>query len=186
MRKSGALLAIALGAVFVASAPAAPRPPAKSSASRSEASPPGDTQSVTHGSVTVEGHRIDYTATAGTLILKDALGKPTGSMFYVAYVKDGIKDEGRRPVTFFYNGGPGAASLWLHMGAFGPWRVATNDHTHTPAAPYRTVSNEYSLLDVTDEVFIDAIGTGYSRIVGKDEGGVGKPKDFYGDRKSVV
>jgi carboxypeptidase C (cathepsin A) len=66
------------------------------------------------------------------------------------------------------------------MGAFGPWRVVTSDHTHTPPAPYGLVNNDYSLLDVTDEVFIDAVGTGYSRIIGKDEGGVGIPKDFYG------
>jgi carboxypeptidase C (cathepsin A) len=180
MKKRAALLAIALSAIFTAGSSAAPGRPVKGAAAPGESAPPGETRSVTHGSVTVEGHRIDYTATAGTLILRNAHGKPTGGMFYVAYAKDGVKDEGTRPVTFFYNGGPGAASLWLHMGAFGPRRVVTNDHTHTPAAPYETVSNEYSLLDVTDEVFIDAMGTGYSRIIGKDEGGVGEPKDFYG------
>ena len=180
MKKRAALLAIALSAIFTAGSSAAPGRPVKGAAAPRESAPPGETRSVTHGSVTVEGHRIDYTATAGTLILRNADGKPTGGMFYVAYAKDGVKDEGTRPVTFFYNGGPGAASLWLHMGAFGPRRVVTNDHTHTPAAPYETVSNEYSLLDVTDEVFIDAMGTGYSRIIGKDEGGVGEPKDFYG------
>lgn len=137
-------------------------------------------ESVTQGSVTIEGHKIDYVATAGTIILKNVRGKPTGSMFYVGYVKSGVKDKGGRPVTFFYNGGPGSSSVWLHMGAFGPWRVVTNDHAHTPAAPYTTVSNEYSLLDVTDEVFIDAMGTGYSRIIGKDQGGVGQAKDFDG------
>ncbi|MGH8402203.1 MAG: S10 family peptidase, partial [Gammaproteobacteria bacterium] len=97
-----------------------------------------------------------------------------------AYTKRGVKDENKRPVTFFYNGGPGSSTVWLHMGAFGPHRVQTSDHTHTPAAPYALVNNDYSLLDVTDEVFIDAMGTGYSRIIGKDEGGVGEPKDFYG------
>jgi carboxypeptidase C (cathepsin A) len=130
--------------------------------------------------VTVEGRRIDYTATAGTLILRDRRGRPTGSMFYVGYVKSGIRDESRRPLTFFYNGGPGSSSVWLHMGAFGPRRVVTSDHAHTPPAPYGEVSNEYSLLDVTDEVFIDAMGTGYSRIIGKEDGGVGTRKDFYG------
>src|SRR6185312_14312463 len=180
MKKRAELLAIVLSAIFTVASLAAPRSPARSATASGQPSPPADTASVTHGSVTVEGHTIDYTATAGTLVLKDAQGEPTGSMFYVAYAKEGLKDESRRPVTFFYNGGPGAASLWLHMGAFGPWRVVTNDHTHTPAAPYKTVSNEYSLLDVTDEVFVDAMGTGYSRIIGKDQGGVGKPKDFYG------
>jgi carboxypeptidase C (cathepsin A) len=136
--------------------------------------------------VTVEGRRIDYTATAGTLILKNGRGQPTGSMFYIAYVKSGVKDESRRPVTFFYNGGPGSSSVWLHMGAFGPWHVVTSDHTHTPAAPYETVNNDYSLLDATDEVFIDAMGTGYSRIIGTDEGGVGQPKDFDGIDEDVA
>ncbi|MGH8290743.1 MAG: S10 family peptidase [Steroidobacteraceae bacterium] len=128
----------------------------------------------------VESHRIDYTATAGTVILRNDRGKPTGGMFYVAYVRSGVRDESSRPVTFLYNGGPGSSSVWLHMGAFGPKRVVTADHTHTAAAPYQVVDNEYSLLDVTDEVFIDAMGTGYSRIIGKDEGGVGQRKDFYG------
>jgi len=141
--------------------------------------PPKAQKSVTQGSVTVEGHRIDYTATAGTIILKNQDGKPTGSMFYVAYVKRGI-NPANRPVTFFYNGGPGSSTIWLHMGAFGPQRIVTADHTHTSAAPYQLVNNDYSLLDVTDEVFIDAMSTGYSRIIGKDQGGAGDKQDFYG------
>jgi len=180
MKNSAGSLAIALLAFCGVSSLAAAKPPARSPEISGPAATPKAVQSVTQGSVTVEGHKIDYTATAGTIILSDARGKPTGSMFYVAYVKSGVKDEGHRPVTFFYNGGPGSSSVWLHMGAFGPVRVVTSDHTHTPGAPYKTVSNEYSLLDVTDEVFIDAMGTGYSRIIGKDEGGIGQPKDFYG------
>ncbi|MGH8279922.1 MAG: S10 family peptidase [Gammaproteobacteria bacterium] len=101
-------------------------------------------------------------------------------MFYVAYVKRGVANESQRPVTFIYNGGPGSSSIWLHMAAFGPERVVMPDHEHTPAAPYQLVNNEYSLLDVTDEVFIDAMSTGYSRILRKAEGGVGTKKDFYG------
>jgi carboxypeptidase C (cathepsin A) len=174
-----ALLAIAGAALGATSSVAAARSPAGKPGPADKPAPEA-VQSVTEGSVTVEGHAIDYTATAGTLILRNDRGEPTGSMFYVAYVKRGVKDESRRPVTFLYNGGPGAASVWLHMGAFGPKRVVTADHTHTPAAPYQVVDNGYSLLDVTDEVFIDAMGTGYSRIIGKDEGGVGQPKDFYG------
>ncbi|HEX5322533.1 MAG TPA: hypothetical protein VFW40_02020 [Capsulimonadaceae bacterium] len=180
MKKCAALLAIALLTAYGVPVPAAARSPAASPMSAEKSPPPKDVESVTHGSVTVEGRRIDYTATAGTIILENDRDKPTGSMFYVAYAKSGVKDEGQRPVTFFYNGGPGSSSVWLHVGAFGPWRVVTSDHTHTPAAPYRTVNNEYSLLDVTDEVFIDAMGTGYSRIIGKDEGGAGQPKDFNG------
>lgn len=137
-------------------------------------------QSVTSGSVTVEGTKIDYTAKAGTIILKNREGKPTASMFYVAYTKKGVSDKSHRPVTFFWNGGPGSSTVWLHMGAFGPLRVQTADHTHTKAAPYKLLNNNYSLLDATDEVFIDAVGTGYSRVLGKDKGGVGKGSDFYG------
>ena len=124
-------------------------------------------QSVTHASVTVEGKRIEYKAVAGTLILHgtgDDENTPTASIFYVAYFKQGA-DASRRPITFLYNGGPGSASVWLHMGAFGPRRVDTNDHTHTPAAPYRLVNNDYSLLDTSDLVFIDAPGTGFSRLI---------------------
>ncbi|HET7216073.1 MAG TPA: peptidase S10 [Terriglobia bacterium] len=138
----------------------------------------------THGSVTVSGQAIDYDAYAGTLVVHPkkpdddpeepepsddpkAAQPPEASMFYVAYFKTGEKAEDR-PITFFYNGGPGSSSVWLHMGAFGPRRVDTADHSHTPPAPYRVVNNQYSLLDVTDLVFVDAPGTGFSRIQGKD------------------
>ena len=95
-------------------------------------------------------------------------------MFYVAYFKTGDKNT-QRPVTFLYNGGPGSSTVWLHMGAFGPKRVVTPDDSHTPAAPYPVVNNDYSLLDVSDLVFVDAPGTGFSRISGKDN-----EKAFYG------
>ncbi|GAB3022662.1 S10 family peptidase [Oleiagrimonas citrea] len=131
-------------------------------------------KSVSSGSVTVEGKRIQYTAVAGTIVLHgkgDDENTPTASLFYVAYFKKGA-DPSKRPVTFLYNGGPGSASVWLHMGAFGPRRVQTSDHTHTPAAPYKLVNNDYSLLDASDLVFIDAPGTGFSRLIaqtGKDK-----------------
>jgi carboxypeptidase C (cathepsin A) len=150
------------------------------------------------GTVTIGGQAIAYQAMAGTLIVhpKDwddvphdpkgdkpgaaageegADGKnPTAeaSMFYVAYFKSGA---GARPVTFFYNGGPGSSTMWLHMGAFGPRRIVTATDAHTPAAPYSLVGNAASLLDATDLVFIDAPGTGFSRIAGKD-----KEKAFFG------
>ena len=95
-------------------------------------------------------------------------------MFYVAYFKKDATAE-QRPVTFLYNGGPGSATMWLHMGSFGPRRVVTPDTEHQEGAPYKIVSNEYSLLDVSDLVFIDAPGTGFSRIMGKD-----KEKAFWG------
>jgi carboxypeptidase C (cathepsin A) len=101
------------------------------------------------------------------------------SMFYVAYFKDaggkGSEARGSRPVTFIFNGGPGSASFWLHMGAFGPRRIVTSTDAHTPAAPYSLVNNTSSLLDASDLVFIDAPGTGFSRIAGKD-----KEKAFFG------
>ena len=95
-------------------------------------------------------------------------------MFYVAYFRRG-GDQGSRPVTFLFNGGPGSSTVWLHMGAFGPRRVVTADDTHTAAAPYQLINNDYSLLDASDLVFVDAPGTGFSRIAGKD-----KEKTFYG------
>ena len=96
------------------------------------------------------------------------------SMFYVAYNKKNV-DADKRPVTFLFNGGPGSSTVWLHMGAFGPQRVITADDTHTAAAPYKIVNNDYSLLDASDLVFVDAPGTGFSRIAGKN-----KEKEFYG------
>ena len=113
-------------------------------------------------SVTIGGREIAYKATAGTLTLRNDDGKPMASMFYVAYTVEGERGH-RRPVTFLYNGGPGSSSLWMHMGSVGPMRVKTSAPDNTPAAPYTLVPNEYSLLDKTDLVFLDAMGTGYSR-----------------------
>lgn len=143
------------------------------------------------GSVTVSGQRIAYTAYAGTLVVhpkgwddtaaldktakKDADEAPAeASMFYTAYFRDGAPAAGR-PITFAFNGGPGSSTLWLHMGAFGPVRVVVADGTHAPGAPYSIVNNDQSLLDVSDVVFIDAPGTGFSRVAGKD-----KDKAFFG------
>ncbi|MGA9340785.1 MAG: peptidase S10 [Rhodanobacteraceae bacterium] len=123
------------------------------------------------GSVSVEGARVDYKAVAGTLVLHgdgDKESEPEVSMFYVAYFKKGV-DASKRPITFVYNGGPGSATVWLHMGAFGPKRVVTSDDSHTPAAPYGLVNNDYSLLDVSDLVFIDAPGAGFSRLIADDK-----------------
>lgn len=135
-------------------------------------------KSVTQDSVTVEGNKINYKAVAGTLILKNKDNKPTCSIFYVAYFKDDISDESQRPVTFIYNGGPGSSSLWLHIGAWGPRRVMLKE-TSRFLPPYKMVNNDYSLLDASDLVFIDAPGTGFSRIITKKKGGNGDPKVFY-------
>ena len=134
---------------------------------------------VTQGSVTIEGNKINYKAIAGTIILKDTTDNPTCSMFYVAYFKSEVANENERPVTFIYNGGPGSSTVWLHMSAWGPKRTYLED-TARVEAPYKIVNNEYSLLDASDLIFIDAPGTGFSRILTKDKGGAGEPKDFYG------
>jgi carboxypeptidase C (cathepsin A) len=145
-------------------------------------------QQASKGSVTIGGNVVNYDAYAGTLVVHpkgwddvpqnadpDPKNRgPEASMFYVAYFKSDNKGA-PRPVTFLYNGGPGSSTVWLHMGAFGPRRVVTADDSHTPAAPYSVVNNEYSLLDVTDLVFVDAPGTGFSRLSGKD-----REKAFYG------
>lgn len=134
---------------------------------------------VTQGSVMVEGNRINYQAVAGTLILKNKNDTPTISISYIAYFKDGDKDAAQRPITFIYNGGPGSSTIWLHMGAWGPQRVFLNDSSRTKA-PYKTVNNDYSLLDASDLVFIDAPGTGFGEVITKELGGAGEPKDFFG------
>jgi len=152
------------------------------------------------GQVTMAGQRVGYRAVAGTLVVhakgwddvtqrvdtepekpKGEESKPVpkmtkaeASIFYTAYFKDGAPSQ-TRPITFLYNGGPGSATVWLHMGAFGPKRVVTPGAAHQPSAPYTLVNNEWSLLDATDIVFIDAPGAGFSRIAGPD-----KEKAFYG------
>ena len=135
---------------------------------------PPEHVSVTHHELTLAGKTLKYTATAATLLIRDEEDKPYGSIFYIAYTLDGAEAKAR-PVSFLYNGGPGAATLWLHMGSFGPVRIATDSPNATPGPPFQLLPNEYSLLDKTDLVFIDAPLTGYSRAVGK-----GTPKDFTG------
>jgi carboxypeptidase C (cathepsin A) len=152
---------------------------AKPETSKTDAFKPEQQQ--TKGSVTIGGNVINYDAYAGTLVVHpkdwddvpqnadpDPKNKPAeASMFYVAYFKSDPKGA-PRPLTFLYNGGPGSSTVWLHMGAFGPRRVVTADDSHTPAAPYSVVNNDYSLLDVSDLVFVDAPGTGFSRLSGRD------------------
>jgi carboxypeptidase C (cathepsin A) len=125
--------------------PAGQAPPAPAS---SEAIS-GERLSTTTHAARIEGREVKYTATAGTLPLKDASGKVTAHMFFVAYVRDG-EDRRTRPLTFFYNGGPGSASIWLHMGSLGPRRVHMGEEGFMPAPPFQLVDNEYSALDVTD------------------------------------
>jgi carboxypeptidase C (cathepsin A) len=117
---------------------------------------------VTHHQITVEGKLLKYTATAGRLPIKRGDGKIEAEMFYVAYTLDGA-EAAKRPVTFAFNGGPGSASLWLHMGALGPRKVVLQPDGFMPPAPYRVEDNPYTILDKSDIVMIDAIGTGFSR-----------------------
>jgi carboxypeptidase C (cathepsin A) len=151
-----------------------------------------DESQVTQGAVTISGRKIAYQAEAGVLVihLKDPFDSdppapddkaaaatvqvPEASMSYVAYFRSDSADPAR-PIMFLFNGGPGSSTVWLHMGAFGPKRVLTPGDTHGPAAPYRLIDNEYSLLDVSDLVFVDAPGTGFSHLRGVD-----KEKAFFG------
>jgi carboxypeptidase C (cathepsin A) len=173
-------------------APTEPKPPAETP-KPTELKPE---EKITTGAVTVGGKKIDYRAIAGTLVVHpkgaeddepaetppadDKAPKPpvktAAAMSFVAYFAGaGATPDPRRPVTFLYNGGPGSATIWLHIGAFGPRRVITAEDSHTAAAPYPLVNNDYSLLDVSDLVFIDAPGTGFGKVVGKD-----KDKAFFG------
>jgi carboxypeptidase C (cathepsin A) len=137
---------------------------------------PPEKTSVSHGSVEVGGRTVHYTATAGNVLIReDKEDKPEASVFYVAYTVDDGNDRSKRPVTFFFNGGPGSSSVWLHMGSFAPVRVESASASATPPPPYHLVPNQYSLIDKSDLVFIDAVGTGYSTPVGKAKG-----KDFWG------
>ena len=129
---------------------------------------------VTHHAITVRGQRLSYTATVGRLPIRDASGTTEALMFYTAYTLDGAAAE-RRPLTFAFNGGPGSASLWLHMGALGPRKVVLGPDGAMPAAPYRLEDNPDTPLDRTDLVIVDAIGTGFSRPADSELG-----KKFWG------
>ena len=138
---------------------------------------------VTKHSIKIDNKVINYTATAGTLILKNEKDEPVASFGYTAYTKDGEADMSKRPVTFSYNGGPGSSSMWLHMGVVGPRRVVVDDPSPNGPAPYKLEDNNYSILDVSDIVMMDPVGTGFSRAIGK-----AKNTDFWGvdqDIKSV-
>jgi carboxypeptidase C (cathepsin A) len=117
---------------------------------------------VTHHEITLEGKALRYTAAAGRLPIKTDDGRIEAEMFFVAYALEG-QDAAKRPLTFCFNGGPGSATVWLHMGAVGPKQVVLQQNGFMPAAPYRMVDNPGTLLDRSDLVFVDAIGTGFSR-----------------------
>ncbi len=153
---------------------------------------PKDNIVVTHHETTIQGQKVAYTVTAGTVVLNhEKVGegendgkfegvKPRAEVFFVAYELDGVSDKSTRPLTFSFNGGPGSSSVWMHLGLFGPKRVELDDDGRPGAPPYRLVTNEESLLDVTDLVFIDPVSTGYSRPVE----GV-RAKDFHSVKTDV-
>ena len=161
--------------------PSEPRPPQDEPGgqppSRYEVAGPAEEKiSQSSHSVRIDGRDTKYTATAGTLPIRLDDGKVAARMFFVAYTKD-AEEARTRPVSFLYNGGPGSASIWLHMGSFGPRKVQMAEDGFQPAPPFNLVDNEYSLLDSTDLVFVDAISTGYSRTVAGVD-----PKQFHGAR----
>jgi carboxypeptidase C (cathepsin A) len=141
--------------------PAQPAAGAQSQAPR-PASPEEKTSKTEH-TTHIGGQEIKYTATAGTMLLKKEDGTVTASMFYISYVRDGVTDVSRRPITFSFNGGPGSSSVWLHLGTLGPKRVLMQPSGYPTPPPYQLADNEYSVLDLTDLVFIDPVSTGYSR-----------------------
>lgn len=139
--------------------------------------------SETKHKITINGQPIDYRAVAGTFVLKDEKCKPKASLFYISYSKEGVNNLQERPITFCFNGGPGSSSVWLHLGILGPKRVFLTENGDA-LPPYRLVDNEFSLLDVTDLVFIDPVSTGFSRAIPPEDA-----KHFHGveeDIKSVA
>jgi carboxypeptidase C (cathepsin A) len=174
--------------VFLAApiASAQQRPPTSAANAQGQTTPerpilpiPQEKNSVTQHDLTLDGTTTHYTATAGNLLIEGDDEQPYASVFYVAYTVDAT-DPRTRPVTFLYNGGPGSASMWLHMGSVGPVRVVTSSPEPTGSGPYQIVPNQYSLLDKSDLVFVDAVGTGYSRPAGK-----GNIRDFAGTDQDV-
>jgi len=169
-------LAAALLSTVVTAPVTAQRPaPPDAAVSPAKADVPPEDSSVTEHTLRVGSAVVPYRAMAATMLLENNDGKPIGSLYYTAYTRTDTRDPGTRPLAFVYNGGPGAASAWLHMGAFGPRRIVVTDPEPNPPAPYRLADNAGSLIDVADLVFIDPIGTGFSRVVGE-----GKGTDFWG------
>lgn len=145
---------------------------------------PEDEIVVSEHTTIINGQEIHYTATAGRIVLKEEKDKeghqPKGQIFFVAYTKNDVDQIGERPLTFSFNGGPGSSSVWLHLGVLGPRRVPVSSDNTQISPPYQVEPNEFSLLDVTDLVFIDPVGTGYSRAVEGEEN-----KQFWSFSKDI-
>jgi carboxypeptidase C (cathepsin A) len=179
------LLSLALPLATLAQEPTKDSKPA-ADAKSADAKTPADANApkeetwVSDHTTHIGGQPVAYKATASLTMLKDDKAEPTALIFSTAYTRTDLKDGSARPIAFIYNGGPGSASIWLHMGAFGPRRVVNADAAATPLAPYKVEDNANSLLDKADLVFIDPVGTGFSRAVGKAQN-----KDFWGVDQDV-
>lgn len=138
-----------------------------------------DLKTTSH-TVVIGGEDVEYHATAGTMELLDEDGKSTARIYFTAYTRDGVEDAGDRPITFAFNGGPGSSSVWLHMGALGPRRVAFGAEGEPLPPPGEIIDNEFSWLDVTDLVFIDPVSTGFSRALEGEEA-----KKFHGVEQDI-
>ncbi len=186
MRAILGCLALTMSTPFwVAAQKPAPKPSPKAEAAaakenqKTEAQPNPKARAVsTHHTVEIAGQQVAYTATAGTIILHDAKQEPTAEMFYIAYTKDNDAHPAARPLAFSYNGGPGAASALVDFGGFGPRKIIWPQPGNPVAVrpPYEVKPNPDTVLATTDLVFVDAVGTGYSRILPPK----GTPKMFYG------
>ncbi|MCI0521849.1 MAG: peptidase S10, partial [Chloroflexi bacterium] len=153
---------------------------------------PKDNLVVTQHQATIQGVTFPYSVTCGTIILKEESEKtgeeagksegekPKAAIFFVAYTRDDVTEPAKRPLTFAFNGGPGSSSVWLHLGVLGPRRVKLDDEGMPFPPPYELVENPYSLLDLTDLVFIDPVSTGYSRPVEGE-----KAREFHGFKKDI-
>ena len=144
------------------------------SQAKNDTIPKGEVSTTSH-TARIDGKVIAYKAIAGTMQLRNNDDEPIALHGFTAYIKDGVTDPKTRPISFVFNGGPGSSSIWLHMGVIGPKRAVVNDPGFTPAAPYTLEDNNSSILDVTDIVMMDPIGTGLSHAIGK-----AKNKDFWG------
>jgi len=149
-------------------------------AKASETTQPKEESSTTDHIIHIGAQTFSYKANASTTLLKNDKNEPVASIFSVAYIRSDVKDLSQRPIAFVYNGGPGASSAWLHVGAFGPRRVVTQNAAPTGPGPYHLIDNGNCLLDKADLVFIDPVGTGFSRVVAK-----GDTKDFWGVDQDV-
>jgi carboxypeptidase C (cathepsin A) len=182
MHKIALIFGLSISSILGLSAQDFPHPERKEvSEQQSKPSlfPFAEKETVTEGQIVLNGQTISYTATAGTYSFRDENGVLKAQFFYVSYIRSDVENPSLRPISFSFNGGPGASSAWMHMGLLGPKRVVVTD-----SPPYSFTENKFSLLDVTDLVFIDPVSTGYSRTFNKED-----LKQFHGvegDVKSIA